>query len=269
MARRRRRVAAPPTWDEVWSARPRLRGWLHAGALPVALASTAALAFRRRRHRGAVVAYGAGLTAMLATSAGYHRLTRSELQYRWTQPADHMMIFAAIAGSATPVVASVLPAHRARPFIGLLWAGAALGAVGRVVDLRRGTSLSSVAYLVLGWSGVVLLPTVVRRHGVRNGVLLTAGGVAYSVGAGLFAAGKPDPFPTVFGYHEVWHAATLVGAACHLVAIADITHDRHAERVEIGELDEPVAQDLSEIPSPPIPGSAGDPNPEVPHEPVA
>jgi len=259
--------------------RPRLRGWLHAGALPVALTSTAALAFRRRRHRSAVVAYGAGLTAMLATSAGYHRLTRSEMQYRWTQPADHMMIFAAIAGSATPVVAAVLPPHRARRFIGLLWGGAALGAVGRMVDLRRGTSLSGVAYLVLGWSAIVLLPTVVRRHGLRNGALLAAGGLAYSVGAGLFAAGKPDPFPGVFGYHEVWHTATLVGAACHLVAIADITHDRHVEWVEIGELDAPVAQtpqeqsplepSASEIPSTAIPGSAGGLNPEVPHEPVA
>lgn len=258
MARRRRRVVAPPTWEEAWSARPRLRGWLHAGALPVALASTAALAFRRRRHRGAVVAYGVGLTAMLATSAGYHRLTRSELQYRWTQPADHMMIFAAIAGSATPVVASVLPARQARPFIGLLWAGAALGAVGRVVDLRRGTSLSSIAYLVLGWSGIVLLPTVVRRHGVRNGALLTAGGVAYSVGAGMFAAGKPDPFPAVFGYHEVWHAATLVGAACHLVAIADITHDRHTATAGLAQ---PVPE--------PNPDPTAGPMPEVPHEPVA
>jgi hemolysin III len=213
-------------WEQAWAARPRLRGWLHVGALPVALVSTAVLAARRRAHRSSVLAYSAGLSAMLATSAGYHRLTRSEAQYRWTQPADHMMIFAAIAGSATPVVASVLPARRARPFIGLLWGGALVGAAGRVIDIRRGTSISSLAYLVLGWSGIVLLPTVVRRHGVRNGALLGAGGLAYSIGAGLFAAGKPNPYPGVFGYHEVWHAATLVGAACHLVAIADMTHDR-------------------------------------------
>lgn len=230
----RQAEAAAVAWEQAWLQRPVLRGWLHVGALPAALVSTATLALRRRAHRRAVVAYGAGLSAMLATSAGYHRLTRSASQYRWTQPADHMMIFAAIAGSATPVVSVVLPPRRARPFFALLWGGAALGAVGRLVDLRRGTSLSGVAYLVLGWSGVVLLPTVVRNHGLRNGVLLTAGGAAYSLGAGLFAARKPDPFPSVFGYHEVWHAATLVGAACHLAAIADMTRDPAPDGLALG-----------------------------------
>jgi hemolysin III len=202
-----------------------MRGWLHAMALPVALAATAGLTARRRTHRSAVAAYGVGLSAMLATSAGYHRLTRTEGQFRWSQPADHMMIFAAIAGSATPVAAAVLPAPVIRPAIASLWAGAALGAFGRVWDLRRGTSISSFAYIALGWSGAALLPLVIRRHGVRNGALLAAGGLSYSVGAGLFAARKPNPWPEVFGYHEVWHTATLIGAACHLVAIADITRD--------------------------------------------
>jgi len=212
-------------WEAEWASRPRLRGWLHAMALPVALAATAGLTARRRRHRHAVAAYGVGLSAMLATSAGYHRLTRTEGQFRWSQPADHMMIFAAIAGSATPIAAAVLPAPVVRPAIVSLWAGAAMGAFGRVWDLRRGSSISSFAYIALGWSGAALMPLVIRRHGVGNGVLLAAGGLSYSLGAGLFASRKPNPWPAVFGYHEVWHTATLVGAACHLVAIANITRD--------------------------------------------
>lgn len=221
-------VAATPVpseWERAWAARPRLRGWLHATALPVALAATTALAIRRERHRSAVAVYGAGLCAMLATSAGYHRLTRTEAQHRWSQPADHMMIFAAIAGSATPVAAAVLPPPVVKPAIASLWAGAAVGAFGRLYDRNHGTSYGAVAYLGLGWSGIVLLPLVVRRHGVRAGALLTAGGVAYTVGAALFAARKPNPFPEVFGYHEVWHTATLVGAAFHLAAIAEVTRD--------------------------------------------
>jgi hemolysin III len=212
-------------WEVDWASRPRLRGWLHATALPLALAATAGLTARRRTHRMAVAAYGVGLSAMLATSAGYHRLTRTERQFRWSQPADHMMIFAAIAGSATPVAAAVLPAPVIRPAIASLWAGAALGAFGRMWDLRRGTSISSFAYIALGWSGAALLPLVIRRHGMRNGMLMAAGGLSYSVGAGLFAMQRPNPWPAVFGYHEVWHTATLVGAACHLAAIADITRD--------------------------------------------
>lgn len=215
----------PTEWERAWAARPRLRGWLHATALPVALAATTALALRRERHRSAVAVYGAGLCAMLATSAGYHRLTRTEAQHRWSQPADHVMIFAAIAGSATPVATAVLPPAVAKPAVASLWAGAAIGAFGRLYDRTHGTSYGAVAYLALGWSGIVLLPLVVRRHGVRAGALLTAGGVAYTVGAGLFAARKPNPFPEVFGYHEVWHTATLIGAAFHLAAIAEITRD--------------------------------------------
>lgn len=241
MAKRRRllkskvaSVAALSQWESEWAARPRLRGWLHAMALPVALSATAGLTARRRTHRSAVAAYGVGLSAMLATSAGYHRLTRTEGQFRWSQPADHMMIFAAIAGSATPIAAAVLPAPVVRPAVVSLWAGAAVGAFGRVWDLRRGTSISSFAYIALGWSGAALLPLVIRRHGVRNGALLAAGGLSYSVGAGLFAARKPNPWPEVFGYHEVWHTATLIGAACHLVAIADITRDAAEAAGDVG-----------------------------------
>jgi hypothetical protein len=121
--------------------------------------------------------------------------------------------------------AAVLPPPVVKPAIASLWAGAAVGAFGRLYDRNHGTSYGAVAYLGLGWSGIVLLPLVVRRHGVRAGALLTAGGVAYTVGAALFAARKPNPFPEVFGYHEVWHTATLVGAAFHLAAIAEVTRD--------------------------------------------
>ncbi len=286
-------VAALSPWEAQWAERPRLRGWLHAMALPVALLATAGLTARRRTHRSAVAAYGVGLSAMLATSAGYHRLTRTEGQFRWSQPADHMMIFAAIAGSATPIAAAVLPAPVVRPAVASLWAGAAVGAFGRVWDLRRGTSISSFAYIALGWSGAALLPLVIRRHGVRNGALLAAGGLSYSVGAGLFAARKPNPWPKVFGYHEVWHTATLIGAACHLVAIADITRDAvhtdggpdgpGGQSITVGPSDPtgpvvhmgvplPASVDPADAavaslpPSPPVAATTG-PNPEVTHDP--
>jgi len=195
----------------------------------VALGATAALALRRRRHRNAVAVYGAGLCAMLATSAGYHRLTRTEAQYRWSRPADHVMIFAAIAGTATPVATGVLPPRAVRPAVTALWVAAAAGAFARVVDLRRGTFVGHIASVGLGWSGLALLPLVVRRHGVRVGALLAGGGVSYTVGAAFFAARRPNPWPEVFGYHEVWHTATLIGAAFHLAAIAEITRDDHPD----------------------------------------
>jgi hemolysin III len=219
-------------WEQQWASRPLLRGWLHAAAFPAALAATASLTLRRKKHRKAVAAYGAGLSVMFAASATYHRLTPNESWVRVTQPLDHAMIFAAIAGSATPVAAVVLPEKALRPALGGLWGAAAVGAWSRVNDLRfhrSGMSPGSVAYLTLGWSGAALLPLVVKKTGWVNGALVAVGGVSYTIGAVLFAIRKPNLFPRVFGYHELWHVATLVGAAAHLAAIANMTADEETQ----------------------------------------
>ena len=229
---RKKGVPQLSLWEKEWSERPLLRGWFHAAAFPAALAATTTLAFRRRKHRKAVATYGAGLSVMFAASAAYHRLTPNEEWMRVTQPLDHAMIFAAIAGSATPIASVVLPEKTVKPALAALWTAAAFGALGRVDDLRshrHGISPGSVAYLALGWAGAALLPLVIKKTGWVNGGLIAAGGLSYTVGAILFAVEKPNLFPRVFGYHELWHLATLVGAATHMAAIANMTEDTPAE----------------------------------------
>jgi hemolysin III len=236
-------------WEQEWGSRPLLRGWLHVAALPAALGSTALLALKRKKHRKPVIAYGAGLSTMLAASSAYHRLTRNESWAEWTRPLDHAMIFAAIAGSATPIASVVLPQKAFKPAMVALWGTAAVGAAGRANDIRhdrRGVSPSNVAYLVLGWTGAALLPSVVRKKGVVNGALIATGGLSYTVGAVLFALRQPNFSPKVFGYHEVWHTFTLIGAVSHMIAIANMTRDTQEKILEAIELEHAVICDVCE-----------------------
>lgn len=210
-------------WQKEWNARPALRGWLHVAAAPVAMAGTAFLAARRQKQRSSLVAYAVGLSSMFLTSALYHRLARNRQQHDIGQAADHAMIFGAIAGTATPVITSVLPPEKAKPLVACVWTGAALGAAGKVIDLRRGSSYASILYLLYGWSGLGLLPSILSKKGKANAMLLIGGGAFYTVGAVLFSTHQLDFNPKIFGYHETWHVATIAGAALHMIAISNMT----------------------------------------------
>jgi hemolysin III len=212
-------------WYLEWKQRPTLRGWLHVVAAPVTIAATSYLAARRQQYRSSLVAYAAGLSSMFLTSASYHRLTRNKKQFRYAQAADHAMIFGAIAGTATPVISSVLPPEKVKPIVLAVWGGAALGAAGKIVDLQKGTSFTNLFYVVYGWSALSLLPSIITKKGLNNALLLIGGGAFYTLGAILFSTHKLDFNPRVFGYHETWHVATVAGAALHMVAVSNMTQN--------------------------------------------
>ncbi len=219
-------LLAEQQWKEQWATRPKMRGWLHAVAAPVAIVATTLIATKRKQQKGAMVAYAAGISSMFTTSAIYHRLTRNKKQFHITQAADHAMIFAAIAGTATPVVVAVVPPQHLKKIVTGIWGAAALGAAGKIVDLNKQTSFTNIFYVVCGWSALSLLPNIIKTKGIKNAGLLLAGGTMYTAGAIAFSGRKLDINPKVFGYHEVWHVATITGAALHMVAIADITKEK-------------------------------------------
>lgn len=214
--------ATPTKWERDWARRPKLRGWLHVAALPAMAAAGSTLIARRPGKRGPLAAYTAGVCAMLGTSAAYHRLTKTETTFRWAQRADHAAIFAAIAGTATPLIAAVTTGRTRVAAVGATWVAAAAAAGERVVGLGHGRT-RGYSYLVLGWAGAAIAPALLHRHGVRPTALLAAGGVAYTAGAVMFASQWPNSTAKVFGYHEVWHAMTLAGIGLHLAAVADAT----------------------------------------------
>ena len=132
---------------------------------------------------------------------------------------DHAGVYLLIAGTYTPVGLLSLHGSLQEIVLAVVWSGAAAAIVTKLCWVRAPKWLSAVFGIALGWVGVVALPQVVDRAGVAAAALLGAGGLAYTAGAIVYARRRPDPIPTVFGYHELFHALTLVALACQYVAI--------------------------------------------------
>ncbi|MBX6388195.1 MAG: hemolysin III family protein [Frankia sp.] len=204
------------------AARPRMRGWLHAGAFPVSLAmGVIAVALPQTLGaRLAVGVYAISITALFGTSALYHRTTWPTARARSVMKRlDHSMIFVFIAGTYTPFALLTMPERSARVILGIVWGGAALGIILRMLWLHSPRYLIVPLYIALGWVAVFVLPEVLHTAGAATLTLLLVGGACYSIGAIIYASRRPNPAPSTFGYHEVFHAFTLVAACCHYVAL--------------------------------------------------
>lgn len=201
--------------------RPRMRGLLHAYAAPIAAAvglGVLALADDARSRAGVGV-WMMTMTALFAVSATYHRGRWRPAVRAWLQRVDHSMIFVFIAGSYTPLCLLLLDGSKSWVVLSITWGGALAGVVTRLVWHTAPRWLFGPMYVALGWVAVVVLPDLVRSAPVYTNVLLVVGGLLYTAGAVVFATRRPDPVPHVFGYHEVFHALTVVAASCHAVAI--------------------------------------------------
>jgi hemolysin III len=206
---------------EAW-VKPLLRGVLHQYAFFISLASGTLLVLLATTTKASVAAalYAASVSALFGVSALYHRIT-------WTTPArrrmrrlDHAMIFVLIAGTYTPVGLLVLQGRLATVVLAVVWGGAAAGIVLELVWTKAPRWLGGTVYLALGWVAVVAMPQLFARLGITGGLLIVAGGLAYSVGAAVYALRRPDPVPAVFGYHEVFHLLVIAGVAAHFLAIS-------------------------------------------------
>jgi hemolysin III len=129
------------------------------------------------------------------------------------------MIFVFIAGTYTPFSILLLPSKLATIILAVVWGGALAGVALKMIYPHGRRWLSAPLYLALGWVAIAVLPDMLHHGGVATLVLLACGGTAYSVGAVCYALRRPNPWPTVFGHHEFFHACTLVAALCHHVAI--------------------------------------------------
>jgi hemolysin III len=163
--------------------------------------------------------YCVTVCALFAVSGLYHRRVWSERGYQTMRRLDHAMIFVFIAGTYTPLCVLLLSQAKAALVLTLVWIGALAGVTISMIRPGAPRSVFALMYLGLGWAAVVILPDVAQVGGTVALSMLAAGGLVYSVGAVLFALRRPDPWPAVFGHHEVFHACTLVAALCHHIAI--------------------------------------------------
>lgn len=202
--------------------RPRMRGWLHVGGF-FAFLCAAPWLLSRSPSTGATIAlsvYIVSVLALFGTSALFHRVRWSEAGRRRMRRLDHSMIFLAIAGSYTAVAGLVLTGPARLLILILVWGGGIAGVVLRQVWLDAPKWVIAIPYIVVGWSALAVLPQLFHALGGWGFGWLIAGGLFYTVGAIAYSAKRPNPIPGVFGYHEVFHTGTLLGALCHFVVVA-------------------------------------------------
>ncbi|HEY1370251.1 MAG TPA: hemolysin III family protein [Gaiellaceae bacterium] len=203
------------------SSRPRLRGVLHqAGFVAACLVGTVFVAAVDGRRLVAAAAFAGSAAAMLGASALYHRVTWSPRARPWMRRADHAGIYLLIAGTYTPVGLLSLHGDLQRVVLAVVWSGAAAAILTKLCWVGAPKALSAVFGIALGWIGIAAMPQLAQTAGAAAVALLAAGGLAYTAGAIVYARRKPDPAPAVFGYHELFHALTLVALTCQYVAIA-------------------------------------------------
>nr|WP_125774855.1 hemolysin III family protein [Antribacter gilvus] len=207
--------------DAVEQIKPRLRGWIHAATFPLALGASIVLIVLAPPVAGKVASAVFGLSACLlfGTSAVYHRGTWSPRMAGVLRRADHSNIFLIIAGTYTPLAVLMLPERTATVLLWIVWSGALLGLLARVVWLNAPRWVYVPIYLALGWVAVGYMGQFWATGGPAVVWLVMGGGLAYTVGAIIYAMKKPNPSPRWFGFHEIFHVLTVVGFACHTVAI--------------------------------------------------
>lgn len=200
--------------------KPLLRGVSHLIFFFVSLVAGAILVLSAPNAEARVgcAIYSASLAMLLGTSALYHRPTWSLRARARMRRLDHSAIFVLIAGTYTPL-ALTLPSETVRTMLTVAWVGAALGVARALFWINAPKWLVAVLALAMGWLAVLYLPTIGRIAGTSVLVLMGAGGVLYSLGALTYALKRPDPWPRVFGYHEVFHAFVVAAAVCHFVAV--------------------------------------------------
>jgi hemolysin III len=202
--------------------KPKLRGVSHQYAFFVSLACGVALilAASNGRARLAASIYAVAVSALLGTSALYHRVTWRPQARRWMRRLDHSMIFVLIAGTYTPVALLALRGSLASTILIVLWIGALGGVVFKLVWIDAPKWLLAGVYVALGLVTAAVfgeLPAAIGWLGVAG---LATGGLLYVLGAIVYASGRPNPWPKVFGYHEIFHALVIAAAALQYAVIA-------------------------------------------------
>jgi hemolysin III len=211
----------PAPAPELAATRPLLRGWIHLVAFVVTVIG-APFVIAQAPTAGSAAAlavYMTTIAGLFGVSAAFHRIRWSPAARRRMRRADHATIFIAIAGTNTAVAGLALSGWPQILILALVWGGAAIGIIVRQTWLDAPKWAIAIPYVVVGWCAVVVLPQLSHALGGAGLGLLIAGGAFYTAGALVYALRKPDPVPGVFGYHEVFHACTVVGASLHFVVV--------------------------------------------------
>jgi hemolysin III len=206
--------------------KPKLRGWLHAGMFPAVLVAGVTLITLTDSMRARVACAVYVLTACLlfGISGIYHRGTWGPRGEAVLRRLDHANIFLIIAGTYTPLTLLLLPEASGEALLWAVWVAALAGITFRVFWVGAPRWLYTPCYLAMGWAAVFYLPDFLRAGGIAVLVLVVAGGVLYSVGGVVYGLKRPNPSPSWFGFHEVFHLLTLAAFVVHFVGISLVVY---------------------------------------------
>jgi len=206
----------------VYYVKPVLRGWLHLLWFEASLVLGTLLVARAHGavRITALAIYAASVSAMFGISALYHRGTWTAAWNLRLQRLDHAMIFLLIAGTAIPAFLLATSGTFRLTCLIMMWALTLAAAALRLARMSAPELVAGSTFVGLGWVAVLGLPDVWTRAGAAAGVLMVSGGLLYTAGALSYHRRRPDPYPAVFGYHEIFHACVCAAAACQYAAIA-------------------------------------------------
>jgi hemolysin III len=204
--------------------KPLMRGVSHQIAFFVALLAGGALVFATQGPRAmtAILVYALSLATLFGISALYHRKNWSPNARMMMRRLDHSAIFLLIAGTYTPVCMLLLEPKVGAMLLGLVWGGAILGIAQSVLWVNAPKAVSATIYVAFGCVILPFLPQTTAALGAVRLALIAGGGILYGLGAMVYALKRPDPWPSVFGYHEIFHALVIAASIAHFVAIASV-----------------------------------------------
>jgi hemolysin III len=204
------------------AVKPKLRGWLHAGAAPFAVVAGIVLVAISRGSAEVVasVVYACTTVLLFTVSGVYHRGTWGPRAHGVLRRLDHANIFLIIAGSYTPFAVLLLAGGERVALLLICWVGALVGVGFRLLWVGAPRWLYVPAYVALGWVAVAFIPAITHAGGIAVLVLIAVGGLLYTVGGIVYGTRRPDPYPAWFGYHEVFHSLTLAAYLCQYVAVS-------------------------------------------------
>ena len=212
--------------DALAAAKPKLRGWMHAGMAPLALAAGIVLVSLAPSETARLAAAAFVLPAfvLFATSALYHRgnwSPRAELRLK---RMDHANIFLLIAGSYTPFAVLAMKGDTRVALMAAVWGTALLGIAFRVLWVGAPRWSYVPLYIGLGWAMAFVFPQLLSGAGVAAFVLVAVGGLLYTFGGLVYGLKRPNPSPRWFGFHEIFHTCTIAAFACQYIAASFVVY---------------------------------------------
>ncbi|MDP9028106.1 MAG: hemolysin III family protein [Actinomycetota bacterium] len=203
-----------------YDVKPSWRGWIHAGTFPVAIAAGIVLICLADGATAKVSSAIFMATSLLlfGISAVYHRFNWNPTTLALFRRLDHSNIFLLIAGTYTPLAVNALVFPKNVVLLSVIWTGALLGIAFRIFWLKAPRLLYVALYILLGWGAILYIGDLVAAN-VATMILVVVGGLSYTAGAVFYALKRPNPKPGVFGFHELFHACTVIAFLCHWTAI--------------------------------------------------